>query len=625
MRRCVVLAQHADTADALRRWKSLAPLQFVDDRPLEWIVSLGEIANEGSLHDAYWSLVALIDTWTDSGNSLAAASPLTILVDHVRPHDLSVLRGGPGEESREGRWHALIAMLILSFPEVCWVFGALSWVKNKDPKVEAAFEAGCGFRSLFSIPISPVFDPFGLRNWVRKMTNEQLKDQQLPLRIKAAAIIEDDEQFSFFHAYTAYRFGLQASIFDCWENLESEFKGDDEKGHGYWLLLEDMSLKYPGRPSGGRFTDLAERGSTLKALDSRIKDREDSEHRVIVTSGQSPSGDKTLTLNRAYLRQKAKGRARVVFKPASGIFDLWRKAGLMQGCVVSRGLPDMHRGSYLEVEPAPQTSPTSHGTDGRVALVAERLVLRASNLLKNSGHMPAHALGAVLATDALELTDGRATTLASEGLSLKQRFEVLIECDFSGIEYHITVAPRIREIAAYARWIGSNYGSSQQEAAQQNVQMHILNQLVRILREHNQFDEEQICMRHVRHLHHSLWMRQHKASGGQLMWPILRYLELLLSSFGNFLLALAGWILVLTLLFAVSTGNSSGSVFACALQDSVSTFFSVGPPAHIGLPFCDPKPDAAWRYAAVTSLGIIAGAFHLGVFISYLYSLLSRR
>ena len=71
--------------------------------------------------------------------------------------------------------------------------------------------------------------------------------------------------------------------------------------------------------------------------------------------------------------------------------------------------------------------------------------------------------GAVLATDALELTGGRTPTTAIDALYLKHQFELEAECQFSGVEYHLRIEPRLEEIAEDAAWICRWFAPRQQK------------------------------------------------------------------------------------------------------------------------------------------------------------------
>ena len=108
----------------------------------------------------------------------------------------------------------LAAMLVLTFPEVRWLFlGA-----TPDNEVEAifkhhAFSADNLNEVLTSgADVVSLFDPSGLRNHIRanikkgKETREHAK--ALPLRDKQCASIDDEEPYAFLHGYVGYKLGF---------------------------------------------------------------------------------------------------------------------------------------------------------------------------------------------------------------------------------------------------------------------------------------------------------------------------------------------------------------------------------------------------------------------------------
>jgi len=401
---------------------------------------------------------------------------------------------------------------------------------------------GHSLASLSTSRRDPLFDPTGLRNWTRKNTNCQpthtIKDDlRLPERNELAASIDEEKAYAWFHGYVAYRFGYRADVITTWAAMKSRFgrgTGDSPDStspnhnstpatppHGYWLLLEDMSLNFADRERDTHLLDLKkERAAHCPRLDSKNPDIEDSEHRILITTGQTSYGDNSvLRENRAYLRKKAHGRGKVVLKPTGGLFDLWEQCGLFRRDLGSKPCGRTGNGWRLGNAPEfcwpPKLTRTEnrerqggHGAPGRLLLVTDRLIERAGALFDKAATVGDAVRGAVLATDALELTGGRTPTTAIEALSLKHRFEVLAECQFSGVEHHIETKSRMDEIRLETEAISRWFDKSQREKAALNAQMHILNELVRLLREHNQFDEEQICVRRVRALHTTLWMRE---------------------------------------------------------------------------------------------------------------------
>jgi hypothetical protein len=302
---------------------------------------------------------------------------------------------------------------------------------------------------------------------------------------------------------------------------------------------------------------------------------------------------------------------RLIHKPVGGLFDLWQRSGLAS---VRLGASEKNGVGAGFVWPPAQRSggaDTGHSAPGRLLLVAETLIRRAHALRDRALHSVSDAVrGAVMATNALELLGDRTPTTSVEALSLRHQFEVIAECQFSGVEYHIMIEPRMaeirREIRALSRW----FHPRQQWEAATNGEMAILNALVRILREDNQFDEEEACMRRVRHLHNRLWTRR---SVWRLpLWPLLRYSEILFSSAWAFFGAIVAWVLGLSsaLWLVRPAGHHSW-------RDSFASIFSGFTSASVDV--------GELPVMLLGTLAVIAGLGHLGVFISRLYSQVARK
>lgn len=225
--------------------------------------------------------------------------------------------------------------------------------------------------------------------------------------------------------------------------------------------------------------------------------------------------------------------------------------------------------------------------------------------------------GAVLATDALELTGGRTPTTAIQALRLKHEFEVLAECQFSGVEYHLATEPRFREIDLEVKSICRSFHSKQREYAAVNAKMHILSRLIQIYRKYDQFDEEQLCKNQARHLQNTLWVRQKPLR--YLVLPFLRYIELLIGSFAVFVAMLTGWLLLLTLLFWWCI-ESNPLVLLQAAEAAIVSFFTGGS----GISPTQSLSHSVYYYALISIAGV-SGFVHLGIFITHIYSMLSRK
>mgnify|MGYP000682734956 CR=1 FL=1 len=634
--RYLILAQSETTACALEAW-----LQLLGEQSLEGSRDPRVIVWSGHGHltltQAFEHLAKAVEEL--AGGQPQARNPVTVLVDHVSSHSLDIVQDGRD-------WDSIVAMLVLTFPEFRWVFGVCSVSEDASGYWNNVQTQHTLPTLLFDNDSAPLFDSSGLRDWIRKRTNASLEnaledDLQLPMRLDSewAGVIDEEQAYLYFNGYCAYRFGFRADLIDTWGKMKMRF-GEGTKSsdpakpnsiypHSYWLLLEDMSLNFPDREKGVKLHNLGtERVKHCPRLDSSCADVEASTFRVLVTTGQTRPGDNALSENRAYLRRKAVGRGAVVLKPAGGMFDLWEQAGLMRRHKTNQR-PGFAPGfRWTPGAPKPVDSIAGgHGAPGKLLLVAEKLIERAEALKAQVRSVADAVLGATLATDALELTGGRTPTTAIQALSLKHQFEVLAECQFSGVEYHMRVEPRIAEITneleAICRW----FEPHKRNSALQNAQMNILNGLVRILRDHNQFDEEQICMREVRRLHTTLWMKARPWR--YAFWFPIRYVEFLLSSFLGFVGIVVLWLLVLSLLFSLVPANQNQNIPLCwgidqiivGAERAVTSFFSIGPPMQHG----SQPSDYAVSYVVLSAFTMIAGFLHLGVLVTHLYSVVSRK
>jgi hypothetical protein len=260
----------------------------------------------------------------------------------------------------------------------------------------------------------------------------------------------------------------------------------------------------------------------------------------------------------------------------------------------------------------------SHGSPGKIMLVADTLIRRSRGLLAKTDSVETAVQGAVLATDALELTGGRTPTSAVEALTLKHHFEVLAECQFSGVAHQIDTKWRWKEINAETESISQWFQRKEIGKAKLNARMHVLNRLIRVFREHNKFDEEQQCLIRARNIHNSLWLR--RSPWHLLFMPFLRYFELLMRSILWFVGCLSIWVFVFGWLFKWS---ASYPTYWHGLFDAVTSIFAISSPASHHLSQNDFQVPSF--YAAVVCGAIIIGVAHLGVFVSHLYTMVSRK
>jgi len=195
------VTQHDVTAAALQAVWKLARLE--SDIEAESIVVNG--ARDPVI--LYDHLFARIQAWVNEvkpgpGEGL-------VLVDHVRWHDLNPLGGG---------WSGAIAMLVLTYPELRWIFGVISGQDEKDETKEKADvkQIWHQLSGLFLPDHDPIFDLSGLRWHIRYLASKTPTQQgkviapYIPMRNRLSAALDDEPAYAYFHAYTAYRYGYRS-------------------------------------------------------------------------------------------------------------------------------------------------------------------------------------------------------------------------------------------------------------------------------------------------------------------------------------------------------------------------------------------------------------------------------
>lgn len=617
MKRFIVLAQSEVTAQAIESCLIMAGVDINQDCCIQFTPQLVDDVGVGD----YKMLVDKMEClMADKDNGRLCDT--TILVDSIHPNDLHVV-------STSCNWGNLVAMLILTFPEVRWLFGVIHHPEItlfKDHNLTKIFSGA--FRD-------PLLDPTGLRNWVREKTNEAIvnhlkEDLILPFRHsnRLAAAIDDEHYFAYFNAYTAYRFGCRADVITSWQIMEDLFIPKNPgymTYHPYWLLLEDMSLNFPDRPADMHLSNLKDRAEQCKLLGYADKTADQSTHRILVT-GQSRPGDHTLAENREYLRRHKKGSPRIIYKPVSGMFDLWGQIGLLRKKTKTKRTGNVDWFKWPPDRPGKNEGQgnqedgkriTGHGTTGKLLLVAETLIHRAEAMRVDSiTTVERVLLCAVMATDALELTGGRTPTTAIEALSLKHRFEVMMECKFLGNEYNIHVEERFQEIEFDLKRITIWAHRRMRRLTAMNAKMSIIVQIMRIFREYGQFDEEQLCLKHTRTLNRRLFFAKHP--GLSFLHPVRWYIDKLIGSISLLVTAIVVWPLALGGLMAL-LGTSWENLKEMTFIDHVTNafyMFIAQTPAGF--------PQGFWAHMFTFGVSLI-GIIHFGVFIAYLYNLFYRR
>jgi hypothetical protein len=217
---------------------------------------------------------------------------------------------------------------------------------------------------------------------------------------------------------------------------------------------------------------------------------------------------------------------------------------------------------------------------------------------------------AMLALQAQEILGGRTATESIKAVALKHQAEVTAECMFYGVEHNFDVKRRFEEIHDELEIIGKWFGKSKKDIMIFNSELNIVNELARVFRQYSQFDEEQDCLNRVRSISRKIYFKRNKF-WGWLISPLRWYFEFLVGSLPRFLAAIVFWPTLFTLVYHL-LGLSIGEAFTY----TVNSFFAL----QVTTGNCFSQMPSL-----LAIIPILLGFFHLGIFISHLYTIVSRR
>ncbi|MGD2086609.1 MAG: hypothetical protein PVH61_10530 [Candidatus Aminicenantes bacterium] len=512
----------------------------------------------------------------------------------------------------------LLAMLILAFPGIYWVFLSTSMINLPANKNEFIADSGliksAHIRNPFQDKLEeifdydqqvyePLFDPAGLRNIIRKnIERKEKKERGIPMRYSLAASIDDEISYAYMHAYTAYRLGFRSHMVTTHNYMKRILGKDDNTGLlPIKLTFEDLFLNFA---NGDRDTQKTH-FSKLKERDNYYKGLTAVEKRIFITVGHQKTPERELSSkNKAHLRTKGQ-KFKFLYKPISGIFKLKKEAGIEK--------PTHFKWPPIKLKSGVEGG--GHSAPGRLLLITKRLVKKARYILHSTQSAVESVYGAVMALEAQELLANRTPTSALEALALKHQLEVSAECMFYGVQYNFEVKARLEELEKEVQAIGEYFNPDTRKISEINARLEIITALALIFRQYNQFDEESLCLKEIRKLHARATLIKNK-SWYWIFYPIRRYIEILVGSLPLFLLFVIFWPLLFGIIYYYS-GIQGISSFPQAIVESIVTFFSLGKP--------DFYASASIFAKAFVALEIIFGFSHIGIFISYLYNLIFRR
>ena len=625
--RCLIIAKNPACSNAIKRKLRTS---LVVKPVIHTFTAQAPSTPDWQVTDEFNRICDWIETKVCCGNNIAA------LRETVAITDIAPLHFGEGsylnplckvadkEQDEEKAWSSLLALLILAFPEIQWVALPDPCDSPKpEPKVlpkDVIFRKAHvldDLREVFLLKrdgFVPLFDPSGLRNRIRQLIliDPQTVHRDVPLRPMQAAAIDDEKSYTYLHAYTAYRFGFRSHVVTT-EKMMSRLFSPDSLGRigDKFLVFEDLFLKF-AEPDAERERQ-SPHISSLTDRDRFYTCLRGAAYRIVVTSGHRRKQDQNILRdNRQYLKELRNSQHnRVLSKPLAGVFDLWEESGLDRK--LERGLAD---GFVWPPRHTSEEATGGHSAPGRLLEVAARLIDRAERFLPEVRSVADCVHGAVLACDAYELLAERTPTSALEALMLKHQFEVLAECQFCGVQYSLEVKSRIEDIQREVKSLSFWFDPRREEFTRWNAEAAIVSKLIKIYREYNNFDEEQKVLARNRTLHRKMWFFRKRWA--VIFQPLAWYIEWLLGSLPRFIVAMGLWVFVLSALYFAAGPTKLPSYLTpltASLYAGFESFFGLtAPPGELGT-FSN----------GVILLAISGGFVHLGVFISHLYTIVSRK
>jgi hypothetical protein len=452
---------------------------------------------------------------------------------------------------------------------------------------------------------TPLFDPSGLRHFIIKKTLEQLNGAEengkirrpfFCKRTEKALVVDEELSYSYLHSYVAYKFGHRAMMVATKKLLD--IIKDECNDLQFSRSFEDICLSFPD----AALECEKSQQHLLSARDKLYNFFKNIPRRIFVTIGEH---GKVKTGNRAY-RQELKDKPdfkfyKMLYKPYAGIFNLQKEARLKKGKKKVMRSEDIQAG---------------HSQPGRLGLIADILIDRSSRVLAQVKNSNDAVYAAMLALQAQEILGGRTATESIKAVSLKHQAEATAECMFYGVEHNFDVKRRFEEIHEELGIIGKWFGKSKRDIMIFNSELNIINELARVFRQYSQFDEEQDCLEKVRSLNRKIYRKRNKF-WGWLISPIRWYFEFLVGSLPRFMAAIVFWPTLFTFIYYfISADQVKPDALKNAFIYSINSFFALQVTTNgNNFPYCP----------LLSIITILLGFFHLGIFISHLYTIVSRR
>lgn len=521
-----------------------------------------------------------------------------------------------------------LAMLVLSFPDVAFIF-----LLKSEGAAEEAHGLGIlsepfayhvsqfdrlsrGVRKYLEglrAGLEPVFDATGLRSAILSGHNDRSRGEgALPVRQRMAMSIDEEGDYAYFLALACYRQGFQA--LPVVTKAMYEWFRHDTLGKPPFpamrprCVVADLYANFPdsGSPPTSNLIDRRElKFNNLMAA-------------LVLTSG---SRSKLAVENDAFLAEK--GWA-MMHKPMPGILGLWKRF-YRDNPAAQRILDKDAFWKEALFASFRIKHGTTHSSHGLFLVISEALLARSEAMLERREASPVKrvVLAAALARQALEILGGLTPAASLRALQQVHVLEVRAEAMFMGVEYQLEFSDRFKEIRSEVKAICELFAPKRIKLAMLHAELKILKDVHRELESQGERDESEAALSEIRRVERSLWFQHHPVINFPL-WPVRAYVIWLMRSFSLFCLMLMLWLVVASCYLGYHLyvyTNEYPSIFDWNLVfRSAATGFL----AFFGQSIDADDMKNPWVSGGLLGFGL-AGFLHLGVFISYLYTLVARK
>ncbi len=516
----------------------------------------------------------------------------------------------------------IAAMLTLMYPEVYWIFITMDdnipstdllWLSDHivNPLNTEGMEKCMYLLNQHYYGYSPLFDPSGLRAWLKKKmkkdTTESAISSDKAEDLPFAAAIDEETSYAFMNAYLAHKMGYKSYAVTTLDMMKRLFKnGEDKKNKNTKninLVFEDLFASFPDKDSYSHLSDIKKKDAEFEGF-AKVKKR------IFVTVGHKHiAWYKSNKEHIRMLKQECK-HIKMIYKPSGGMYNLLEKAGLIKDYWAEA------KRQWRDAVPGDEKK-EGHSASGKLLLISEKLIDRAEKIYHKAITVKDCIHGALLALEARNLLMYKTPTTCLEAIALRHKFEVKAECMFYGVEYNIDVQSRFKELEGEIHTISKWFHPKVKKASSLNARMSIVTEIMRIFREVGQFDEEQACLKYFRKLNRKWFFTRNPWIIP--IYPIRLYVETLVGSFRYFVIALLFWPILfgfISSMVGAEFGKNNDSIagFSKQMINSFSIFFGIQPVQF-------PENPSAM---AITMFLMIGGFLHLGIFVSHLYTLITR-